>query len=188
VCPKTGCTGYTPQQRARLVCVELTRWQYCTNGQECCRPINIQAFYACRELRQGSLRGSVAVVPQDTVLFNDTIYRNIAYGRCATSAQLHCILQWTVSQSAISCQCTARKWSVSFSDMCSENVKFPHRVGATREEVEAAARKARLDTAIARMSDGYDTMVGERGLKLSGGEKQRVAIARAFLRSDPFPI
>ena len=63
-------------------------------------------------------------------------------------------------------------------------MRFPHRVGATREEVEAAARKARLDTAIARMSDGYNTMVGERGLKLSGGEKQRVAIARAFLRSD----
>jgi ABC-type multidrug transport system fused ATPase/permease subunit len=48
--------------------------------------------------------------------------------------------------------------------------------------VEAAASKARLDTAIARMSDGYNTVVGERGLKLSGGEKQRVAIARAFLR------
>lgn len=81
------------------------------------------------------------------------------------------------------CQCTAIKRSISLSDICSEFVKFPHRVGATREEVEAAARKARLDTAIARMSDGYNTMVGERGLKLSGGEKQRVAIARAFLRS-----
>lgn len=95
-----------------------------------------------RELRQGSLRGSVAVVPQDTVLFNDTIYRNIAYGR----------------------------------------------VGATREEVEAAAKKAQLDTAISRMSDGYNTVVGERGLKLSGGEKQRVAIARAFLRSPKLLI
>jgi len=89
-----------------------------------------------RELRQASLRGSVAVVPQDTVLFNDTIYRNIAYGR----------------------------------------------PGASREEVEAAAERAQLTAAIGRMSDGYMTMVGERGLKLSGGEKQRVAIARAFLR------
>jgi ABC-type transport system involved in Fe-S cluster assembly fused permease/ATPase subunit len=95
-----------------------------------------------RDLRQGSLRGSVAVVPQDTVLFNDTIYRNIAYGR----------------------------------------------IGATREEVEAAAQRAQLDSAIARMSDGYNTMVGERGLKLSGGEKQRVAIARAFLRSPKLLI
>jgi ATP-binding cassette, subfamily B, heavy metal transporter len=66
----------------------------------CCKPINIQAFRPCRELRQGSLRGSVAVVPQDTVLFNDTIYRNIAYGRCATSVQSHYILQWTFSHSA----------------------------------------------------------------------------------------
>jgi hypothetical protein len=61
----------------------------CSNGQECCKPIDTQASCVCRELRQGSLRGSVAVVPQDTVLFNDTIYRNIAYGRCVTSAQLH---------------------------------------------------------------------------------------------------
>lgn len=61
------------------------------------------------------------------------------------------------------------------------------RVGATREDVEAAAKKAQLDTAISRMSDGYNTIVGERGLKLSGGEKQRVAIARAFLRRVTYP-
>lgn len=73
---------------------------------------------------------------QDTVLFNETLYRNIAYGR-------------------------------------------PE---ASRAEVERAAAMARLDTAIARMPEGYNTIVGERGLKLSGGEKQRVAIARAFLR------
>ena len=76
---------------------------------------------------------------QDTVLFNETLYRNIAYGR----------------------------------------------PGATRADIERAAAMARLDTAIARMPHGYETMVGERGLKLSGGEKQRVAIARAFLRCCP---
>lgn len=89
-----------------------------------------------RNLTQSSLRNSVAVVPQDTVLFNDTIYRNIAYGR----------------------------------------------PGATKAEVEQAVRRAQLTEAISRMTDGYMTIVGERGLKLSGGEKQRVAIARAFLR------
>lgn len=85
---------------------------------------------------QASLRAAVAVVPQDTVLFNDTLLSNIAYGKPS----------------------------------------------ATREEVVQAAEMARLTEAIGRFPDGYDTMVGERGLKLSGGEKQRVAIARAFLR------
>lgn len=61
------------------------------------------------------------------------------------------------------------------------NSDYP-RPGATREEVEAAAERAQLTTAVSRMSDGFMTLVGERGLKLSGGEKQRVAIARAFLR------
>lgn len=87
---------------------------------------------------QASLRAAVAVVPQDTVLFNDTLLSNIAYGRPS----------------------------------------------ASREEIVQAAEMARLTDAIGRFPDGYDTMVGERGLKLSGGEKQRVAIARAFLRSD----
>ncbi|KAF6263058.1 ABC family transporter: mitochondrial ATM1-like protein [Scenedesmus sp. NREL 46B-D3] len=90
-----------------------------------------------RELQTASLRKSVAVVPQDTVLFNDTILQNIRYGK----------------------------------------------PNATDEEVIAAARMAHLHEAVLRMPDGYATMVGERGLKLSGGEKQRVAIARAFLRA-----
>ncbi|KAK9823970.1 hypothetical protein WJX72_006707 [[Myrmecia] bisecta] len=90
-----------------------------------------------RSLVQASLRSCVAVVPQDTVLFNSTIRENIAYGRPT----------------------------------------------ASREEIEQAAQMAQLTSAIKRMPDGYDTVVGERGLKLSGGEKQRVAIARAFLRA-----
>jgi ATP-binding cassette subfamily B protein len=82
------------------------------------------------------LRSAIAVVPQDTVLFNDTIASNIAFGK----------------------------------------------VGATRAEIEAAAKVARLSQFIANMPDGFETRVGERGLKLSGGEKQRVAIARAALK------
>jgi ATP-binding cassette, subfamily B, heavy metal transporter len=89
-----------------------------------------------REVTQASLRQAIGVVPQDTVLFNDTLYYNIAYGR----------------------------------------------PDATREEVEAAARAAQLHDFIAALPDGYDTAVGERGLKLSGGEKQRVAIARVILK------
>ncbi|EIE23470.1 ABC family transporter: mitochondrial ATM1-like protein [Coccomyxa subellipsoidea C-169] len=89
-----------------------------------------------RELQQSSLRGAVAVVPQDTVLFADTILRNIRYGR----------------------------------------------PDATFQEIERAAEMAQLKRVIDGMPDGYNTIVGERGLKLSGGEKQRVAIARAFLR------
>ena len=89
-----------------------------------------------RDVTQESLRSAIGVVPQDTVLFNDTLYYNIAYGR----------------------------------------------PGATREEVEAAARAAQLHDFVARLPDGYDTAVGERGLKLSGGEKQRVAIARVILK------
>jgi ATP-binding cassette, subfamily B, heavy metal transporter len=90
-----------------------------------------------RDVTQDSLRRAIGVVPQDTVLFNDTIYYNVAYGR----------------------------------------------PGATRAEVEQAARLARIHDFIATLPDGYDTMVGERGLKLSGGEKQRVAIARVILKS-----
>jgi ATP-binding cassette subfamily B protein len=91
-----------------------------------------------RTVTQKSLRRALGIVPQDTVLFNDTIYYNIAYGR-------------------------------------------PE---ASREEVERAARMANIDGFIRGLPDGYDAMVGERGLKLSGGEKQRVAIARALLK-DP---
>ena len=95
-----------------------------------------------REYTQSSLRAAIAIVPQDTVLFNDTIYYNIRYGR----------------------------------------------TDATREEVEAAARAAHIHDFIMRMPDGYETEVGERGLKLSGGEKQRVAIARALLKNPKILI
>ena len=91
-----------------------------------------------RQLSQESLRAHIGVVPQDTVLFNDTIEYNIAYGK----------------------------------------------PGAARAEIERAARLAHLDGFIAHLPDGYQTKVGERGLKLSGGEKQRIAIARALLK-DP---
>ena len=91
-----------------------------------------------RALTQKSLRAAIGVVPQDTVLFNDTVYYNIAYGRPA----------------------------------------------ATPADVEAAARLAAIHDFIISTPDGYQTMVGERGLKLSGGEKQRVAIARTILK-DP---
>ena len=90
-----------------------------------------------RSVTQDSLRAAVGVVPQDTVLFNDTIRYNIAYGR----------------------------------------------VGASQAEIEAAARAAQVHDFVQRLPEGYDTMVGERGLKLSGGEKQRVAIARTILKN-----
>jgi ATP-binding cassette subfamily B protein len=90
-----------------------------------------------RDVTQDSLRRAIGVVPQDTVLFNDTIYYNIAYGR----------------------------------------------PGASRAEIEEAARLAHIHEFIATLPDGYQTMVGERGLKLSGGEKQRVAIARVILKA-----
>lgn len=89
-----------------------------------------------RDVTQLSVRAAIGIVPQDTVLFNDTIRYNIAYGR----------------------------------------------PGATDAEIEDAARMAQLDGFIEHLPDGYDTMVGERGLKLSGGEKQRVAIARTILK------
>ncbi len=89
-----------------------------------------------RELTQASLRAAIAVVPQDTVLFNDTIGYNLAFGR----------------------------------------------PDASQAEIEAAAEAAQLHCFIAALPQGYDTVVGERGLKLSGGEKQRVALARAILK------
>jgi ABC-type transport system involved in Fe-S cluster assembly fused permease/ATPase subunit len=95
-----------------------------------------------RDLTQASLRAAIAIVPQDTVLFNDTIYYNIQYGR----------------------------------------------PDAGRAKVEAAARAAHIHDFIAGLPDGYATEVGERGLKLSGGEKQRVAIARALLKEPAILI
>jgi ATP-binding cassette, subfamily B, heavy metal transporter len=95
-----------------------------------------------RDLTQKSLRATIGIVPQDAVLFNDSIYYNIAYGR-------------------------------------------PE---ATREEVIAAAKSAHLHEFIEKLPGGYETTVGERGLKLSGGEKQRVAIARAILKNPSILI
>ncbi|MDC1196907.1 ABC transporter ATP-binding protein/permease, partial [Pelagibacteraceae bacterium] len=89
------------------------------------------------KISQNSLRKIIGVVPQDTVLFNDTIYYNIAYGN----------------------------------------------TGATKEEVISAAKNADIHDFITILPDGYETIVGERGLKLSGGEKQRVAIARTILKN-----
>ncbi|MBA3598353.1 MAG: ABC transporter ATP-binding protein/permease [Methylibium sp.] len=100
------------------------------------------AGHDIRALTQASLRRSIGIVPQDTVLFNDTVAYNIAYGR----------------------------------------------PGATQAEIEAAAQAARIHGFIASAPAGYQTMVGERGLKLSGGEKQRVAIARTLLKNPPIVI
>jgi ATP-binding cassette subfamily B protein len=95
-----------------------------------------------REVTQESLRAAIGMVPQDTVLFNDTIAYNIRYGR----------------------------------------------IGASGEEVRRAAELAQIGGFIEALPEGYDTMVGERGLKLSGGEKQRVAIARTILKAPPILI
>ena len=95
-----------------------------------------------REVQQTSLRDALGMVPQDTVLFNDTVRYNIRYGR----------------------------WN------------------ATDAEVEAAAAHAQIDAFIRSTPKGYDTEVGERGLKLSGGEKQRVAIARTILKAPPILV
>jgi ATP-binding cassette subfamily B protein len=95
-----------------------------------------------RQVTQASLRAAIGIVPQDTVLFNDTVEYNIAYGR----------------------------------------------PGASHAEVEAAARAAHIHDFIVSTPKGYDAIVGERGLKLSGGEKQRVAIARTLLKNPPILI
>jgi ABC-type transport system involved in Fe-S cluster assembly fused permease/ATPase subunit len=92
-----------------------------------------------KEVSLSSLRKSIGVVPQDTVLFNESIYYNILYGN----------------------------------------------VNSSKEEVEQAAQKAHIHEQILSMPKNYQTVVGERGLKLSGGEKQRVALARAILKNSP---
>jgi ATP-binding cassette, subfamily B, heavy metal transporter len=94
------------------------------------------------KVSQESLRGAIGIVPQDTALFNDTVFNNIAYAR----------------------------------------------TGASREEVMAAARMAQVHDFLMALPQQYDTLVGERGLKLSGGEKQRIAIARAILKNPPLLI
>ncbi|HEX4781755.1 MAG TPA: ABC transporter ATP-binding protein/permease [Usitatibacter sp.] len=95
-----------------------------------------------RDVKQASVRAALGVVPQDTVLFNDTLYYNISYGR-------------------------------------------PE---APRDEIENAARVAHISEFISRLPDGWETSVGERGLKLSGGEKQRVSIARTVLKDPPILV
>ena len=123
-----GPTGAGKSTISRL----LFRFYDVTQGRICIDGHDI------RDVTQESLRAAIGVVPQDTVLFNDTIRYNIAYGR----------------------------------------------PNATQEEIEHAARLAQVHDFVVSLPDGYDTRVGERGLKLSGGEKQRVAIARTILK-DP---
>ncbi len=123
-----GPTGAGKSTISRLLFrfYDVTQGSICIDGQD------------IRDVTQDSVRAAIGVVPQDTVLFNDTIRYNIAYGR----------------------------------------------VGATQTEIEEAARLAQIHDFVTSLPDGYDTRVGERGLKLSGGEKQRVAIARTILK-DP---
>jgi ATP-binding cassette subfamily B protein len=127
-----GSSGAGKSTLSRLLFrfYEVGQGRICVNGHD------------IRELTQSSLRAAIGIVPQDTVLFNDTIYYNIAYGR----------------------------------------------PDATREEVIAAAQTAHIHAFIDSLPQGYDSMVGERGLKLSGGEKQRVAIARAILKNPEILI
>ncbi len=123
-----GPTGAGKSTIARLLFrfYDVTEGRIVVDGQD------------IRDITQDSLRAAIGVVPQDTVLFNDTIRYNIAYGR----------------------------------------------PGASQEDIERAARAAQVHDFVVRLPEGYDTRVGERGLKLSGGEKQRVAIARTLLK-DP---
>jgi ATP-binding cassette subfamily B protein len=127
-----GPSGAGKSTLARLLFrfYEPTGGRIAIDGQDIC------------EVAQASLRSALGIVPQDTVLFNDTIGFNIAYGRD----------------------------------------------GASRDEVEAAARGAAIHDFIMSLPEGYDAQVGERGLKLSGGEKQRVAIARTLLKDPPILV
>jgi len=127
-----GPSGSGKSTLARLLYrfYDVQQGRVCIGGQD------------LREVTQASVRRAIGIVPQDTVLFNDTIEYNIAYGR----------------------------------------------PGASRADVEEAARAARIHAFIEGTPRGYQTMVGERGLKLSGGEKQRVAIARTLLKDPPILI
>ncbi len=127
-----GASGSGKSTLARLLYrfYDVQRGQIQINGQD------------VRDIKQASLRGHIGIVPQDTVLFNDTIRYNIAYGQ----------------------------------------------VDASSEEVIQAAKSAHIHDFISQTALGYETQVGERGLKLSGGEKQRVAIARTLLKNPPILI
>ncbi len=127
-----GHSGAGKSTLARLI----YRFYDVTGGQILMNGLDI------KKIDQSSLRGGIAIVPQDTVLFNDTLYYNILYGNPL----------------------------------------------ATREQVIAAAKAAHLHEFVETLPDGYDAKVGERGLKLSGGEKQRVAIARALLKNPPILV
>ena len=127
-----GHSGAGKSTLARLI----YRFYDVTGGQILMNGLDI------KKIEQSSLRGGIAIVPQDTVLFNDTLYYNILYGNPL----------------------------------------------ATREQVIAAAKAAHLHEFVETLPDGYDAKVGERGLKLSGGEKQRVAIARALLKNPPILV
>ncbi len=132
---KVAVVGSSGSGKSTLVKL-LFRFYDCQSGSIEIDGINI------RDLTFHSLRSTIGIVPQDTVLFNDTIYENIAYGR----------------------------------------------PGATKEEIEKAIHLAHLDYFIGQLPDGVRTKVGERGLKLSGGEKQRVAIARTILKNPAIMV
>lgn len=127
-----GTSGAGKSTLARLLFrfFDVDRGSICIDGQD------------IRQVTQDSLRTAIGIVPQDTVLFNDTLYNNLAYGR----------------------------------------------PGASEAEVHHAAQQAHLADFIQGLPQGYATQVGERGLKLSGGEKQRVAIARVLLKNPPILI
>lgn len=127
-----GTSGAGKSTLARLLFrfFDVDRGSICIDGQD------------IRQVTQDSLRTAIGIVPQDTVLFNDTLYNNLAYGR----------------------------------------------PGASEAEVHHAAQQAHLADFIQSLPQGYATQVGERGLKLSGGEKQRVAIARVLLKNPPILI
>ncbi|NLR76063.1 MULTISPECIES: ABCB family ABC transporter ATP-binding protein/permease [Leeia] len=126
----TSGAGKSTLSRLLFRFYDVQQGRVCINGED------------IRSLSQESLRRHIGIVPQDTVLFNDSIYYNIAYGR----------------------------------------------PDASREEVIEAARAAHIHDFVSSLPDGYDTLVGERGLKLSGGEKQRVAIARTILKNPPILV
>jgi ATP-binding cassette subfamily B protein len=132
VCAVVGASGAGKSTLARLLFrfYDVQSGSITIDGQD------------IRQVTQASLRSAIGIVPQDTVLFNDTIGYNIAYGQ----------------------------------------------PGCSQSQIEAAAKAAHIHEFVLRLPDGYNTVVGERGLKLSGGEKQRVAIARTVLKNPALLI